>query len=102
MYTNQAAIPGEAAAPEQHCRHAPGEAATDTCQYLRALARIALWVERASEAHESGRSERQQLGDLWLLHAQLSYALDHCPNVRPYQDASVLVCALEPAPHSAE
>jgi hypothetical protein len=37
-------------------------------------------VELAEQAHASGDGERQLLGQLWVLQAELSYALDHCPN----------------------
>jgi hypothetical protein len=80
MYTNQVIEPGTECAPERRCLHEPGQATAQTCAYLQALARIGAWVELAEQAHAGGDGERQLLGQLWVLQAELSYALDHCPN----------------------
>jgi hypothetical protein len=80
MYTNQIVVPGTECAPERRCLHEPGQATAQTCAYLRALARIGAWVALAERAHANGDGERQLLGQLWVLQAELSYALDHCPN----------------------
>lgn len=94
MHTNQAASPGAYIPHGRGCAHAPGEATLDTCHYLRMLERISDWITRAREMHASGGDERRLVGELWLLQAELSTALDFCPNVRPYQDASVLSCVI--------
>ncbi len=80
MYTNQTASPGDTRVPAPHCSHPVGEATRDTCQYLRALERLHDWVEHARGIHQSGRWERELMGRLWQIQAELSYALDHCPN----------------------
>jgi len=35
---------------------------------------------REEQAHERGECRREQVGELWVLQAELSYALDDCPN----------------------
>lgn len=79
MYTNQDAAPTQTESL-QACTHAPGAAELDSCRYLRALAMLRAWTERAEEAHRRDDCRRERLGELWVLQGQLSYALDHCPN----------------------
>jgi hypothetical protein len=49
-------------------------------------------VALAEQAHANGDGERQLLGQLWVLQAELSYALDHCTNASGCRgdDASLL------------
>ena len=94
MHTNQAAAPGTSVPRGRGCTHTPGAATLETCHYLRTLERISAWITRARDNHLSGGDERKLMGELWLLQAELSTALDFCPNVRPYQAASVLSCAV--------
>ena len=94
MYTNQAAKLDNPIPRELGCAHSPGAATVENCRYLRVLERISIWIARARDTHTEGGDERPLLGELWLLQAELSTALDYCPNVRPYQGASVLSCAV--------
>lgn len=94
MHTNQAAAPGASIPHGRGCAHTPGAATVENCHYLRTLERISVWIGRARDLHTSGGDERHLMGELWLLQAELSTALDFCPNVRPYQGASVLSCAI--------
>lgn len=79
MYTNQDAAP-QATRAAQACTHASGEATPETCAYLRLLRDVLAWTARAEATHRAGVSAHAQLGELWVLQARLSYALDHCPN----------------------
>jgi hypothetical protein len=79
MYTNQDATPGQTTPPHA-CRHAPGRTDAEHCRYLRALDALRAWIGRAEQAHAGGACRREQVGELWMLQAELSYALDHCPN----------------------
>ena len=89
MYTNQTATPGAPVISESGCSHAAGAATTETCRYLRVLDRISVWIARARDAHGAAGDERCLLGELWLLHAELATALDHCPNARPMRDVAI-------------
>jgi hypothetical protein len=101
MYTNQSAIPESHHRSEAHCQHAPGRGTTETCAYLRALARVREWVDRAERAHASGEGERALMGRLWMLQADVSFALDHCTNM--HEGADVLVAGGMPAQaHAAQ
>lgn len=100
MHTNQAAAPGTSIPRGRACTHTPGVATLDTCHYLRTLERISVWITKARELHMAGGDERRLMGELWILQAELSTALDLCPNIRPYQDASVLSCAVAQSSHS--
>jgi hypothetical protein len=93
MYTNQAAIPGDPAAPGLGCDHQPGAATTANCRYLRVVERMTLCLGRARDAHLAQRIERPMLGELWQLQAELFTALDHCPNARVYQEMTFYSCA---------
>jgi hypothetical protein len=95
MYTNQSAVPGSHHRPEADCQHAPCRGTTETCAYLQALARVREWVGRAEQAHASGKGERELMGRLWMLQAELSFALDHCTNVHGGDD--LLVASSMPA-----
>jgi hypothetical protein len=102
MYTNQEATPGVEQFAERGCIHLPGMGTAQTCAYLRALARIEDWTEQASRAHAACEGERELLGLLWVLHAELAYALDHCPNARRAdvedgQAALAYVAGIDPA-----
>lgn len=81
MFTNQAAVPDEYLAEELRCHHAPGAADETNCAYVRALARLRAWVSRAEETHRTGKDDRQVIGDLWRIQAELACALDRCPNM---------------------
>jgi hypothetical protein len=81
MLTNQSADLGISEQPELCCSHAPGGATVGNCAYLRALERLRAWTDRASQEHQAGNSDRRLIGELWMLQAEVSSALDRCPNV---------------------
>jgi hypothetical protein len=93
MYTNQAAIPGDPAAPGLGCDHQPGAATTANCRYLRVLDRMADCLARARDAHLAQSVDRTLLGEIWQLQGELFSALDHCPNARVYQATMLYSCA---------
>ncbi|HEX6121673.1 MAG TPA: hypothetical protein VFY89_00860 [Ktedonobacterales bacterium] len=80
MYTNQSADLEGSRPPDLRCCHAPGAATEENCAYLRALARLRAHIEQAERAHRAGQADRRLIGELWLLHAEVSTALDACPN----------------------
>lgn len=80
MHTNQSADLEASRPPELCCQHAPGAATLENCAYLRALERLRAWTERAGDGHREGTSDRRIIGELWLLQAEVSAALDRCPN----------------------
>lgn len=62
------------------CRHAHGDARPETCLYLYMLERIREWTQRAEQEYLNGEGQRAQIGELWVLSAELAYAQDNCPN----------------------
>ena len=72
------------------CQHAPGAASPETCLYLHALERIRRWTEQAEREYLDGEGQRTQIGELWVLNAELAYALDNCPNGSQLGDAVLL------------
>ncbi len=80
MYTNQSATPGVEARGPQGCTHRPGMSTAQTCAWVRALARLAEWVEHAQQAHANCECGHELMGQLWVLYGELAFALDHCPN----------------------
>ena len=62
------------------CRHADSDARPDTCLYLHTLERIREWTQRAEQEYFNGEGQRAQIGELWVLSAELAYAQDNCPN----------------------
>lgn len=81
MITNQSAVPEHFRSEDGVCSHAPGCADEANCAYARGLGRLRAWLERAEAAHRSGEDERRMIGELWQIQAELSCALDRCPNV---------------------
>lgn len=93
MFTNQAADPNDPLPPDLRCHHSPGAAEYDTCPYLRALARLRTWSDRAESVHRHGAPERALISELSLIYAEIASTLDRCPNARvaarmPALDAS--------------
>jgi hypothetical protein len=80
VHTNQSADPGLLYLPELACQHAPGEGTAQTCTYLRTVERVREWAERAEQTHRAGQSRRYDLGELWLLFAEVQGAHDACPD----------------------
>ncbi len=62
------------------CQHAHGDGRPETCHYLHMLERIREWTQRAEQAYLDGDGQRSQIGELWVLSAELAYAHDNCPN----------------------
>jgi hypothetical protein len=79
MYTNQDVAP-HASAALHACAHPAGRATLDTCRYLRALDALRAWADRSAAIHNDPDAQRESIGALWLLQAELAYAHDHCPN----------------------
>jgi hypothetical protein len=79
MQTNQTAVLGDPRVAVLRCHHASGEACHETCAYLRALERLRAWIDRAEGAHARGVVRRSSIGELWLLMAEVSTAVEHCP-----------------------
>jgi len=80
------------AAHEDHpfqtrCQHAQGDASPETCLYLHTLERIRDWTQHAERAYLDGEGRRAQIGELWVLSAELAYAHDNCPNGAQLRDA---------------
>lgn len=44
------------------------------------LERIREWTQRAEQDYLKGEGQRSQIGELWVLSAELAYAHDNCPN----------------------
>ncbi len=66
--------------PPLACEHEPGESTAQCCAYLRALARVRAWVERAEHAQHDGDEEQPSLGELWVLFGEVQTAHDLCPD----------------------
>jgi hypothetical protein len=79
MFTNQSADLEGVRPPDLGCQHAPNAATEETCAYLRALGRLRACIERAERSHRAGQVDRRWIGELWLLQAEVSSALDGCP-----------------------
>ncbi|MGZ3602477.1 MAG: hypothetical protein ACXWQ5_23260 [Ktedonobacterales bacterium] len=62
------------------CQHAQGDASRETCLYLHTLERIRDWTQHAEREYRDGEGRRAQIGELWVLSAELAYAHDNCPN----------------------
>jgi hypothetical protein len=80
MQTNQTADPSQAILPPLACAHAPGESTAQTCAYLRAVARVRGWTERAEQAQREGADQQPLLGELYVLFAEVQAAHDLCPD----------------------
>lgn len=73
------------------CQHSQGDASPETCTclYLRTLERIRNWTQRAEHEYLDGEGQRTQIGELWVLSAELAYALDNCPNGTRLSEATL-------------
>lgn len=80
MQTNQTADPSQTLLPPLACEHEPGKGSAESCAYLRTLARVRSWVERAEQAQRDGGNQQPLLGELFMLFAEVHTAHDHCPD----------------------
>lgn len=80
MQTNQSADPSQVILPPLACAHAPGDSSTQNCAYLRAVARVRGWTERAAQAQRDGVDQQPLLGELYVLFAEVQTAHNFCPD----------------------